>query len=133
MGGSVYRDSKTCIYPYEDADPRDASAFASAGVDETTRGKREKGSAVSTPLWMRDWKGFLWWPLMQKRRNADGASDLEALDGTFGWGCFWFGECLPVSALRLFPMHGRWRVADRSTSGKKRGRPLRLLLFEDSG
>lgn len=84
MGGSVSRDSKTCIYPYEDADPRDASAFASAGVDETTRGKREKGSALSTPLWMRDWKGFLWWPLMQKRRNADGASDLEALDGSGG-------------------------------------------------
>lgn len=46
--GWELRDSKTCIYPYE---ARDASALASAGGYETTRGSWFKRK-VST---LRDW------------------------------------------------------------------------------
>lgn len=51
--GWEFRDSKTCIYPYE---ARDASALARAGGYETPRG------SVST---LRDCHKA-WWPLVQE-------------------------------------------------------------------
>lgn len=62
--GWEFIDSKTCIYPYE---TRDASAFASAGGYETTRGSRERfrRCGIGTRLFV---------VASSARRNADGAS-----------------------------------------------------------
>ena len=46
--GFEFRDSQTCIYPYE---ARDAYAFASSGGYETTRGSRDRFRRSGQGFW----------------------------------------------------------------------------------